>query len=106
MGPPLQVGLAGWGLAGRVLHAPFIRANPELELSAVVTSREVDRAHYPTAERVGSFEDLLGDASIDLVVIATPNRFHVEQSLRALSAGKHVVCDKPLARTAEEVRAL
>lgn len=102
----LKVGLVGFGLAGRVLHAPFIRATPALQLTAVVTSRAVDGALYPAARRVSSLDALLEDPSIALVVLATPNALHVEQALRALAAGRHVVCDKPLARTAAEVRAL
>ncbi|HKQ67699.1 MAG TPA: Gfo/Idh/MocA family oxidoreductase [Polyangiaceae bacterium] len=103
---PIGVGLVGWGLAGRALHAPFIKVTPELELVAAVTSREIDAAVFPSTKRVDSLDDLLDIEGIDLVVIATPNRLHVEQSLRALACGKHVVCDKPLAETAAEVRTL
>ncbi len=104
--PPLRVGLVGWGLAGRTLHAPFIRTQRgRLELAAVVTSREVDPRLYPGTERVATFEQLLRP-DIDVVVIASPNAFHVEQTLSALRAGKHVVCDKPLAQSAAEVEQL
>ncbi|HKY38253.1 MAG TPA: Gfo/Idh/MocA family oxidoreductase [Polyangiaceae bacterium] len=103
---PLRVGLVGFGLAGRTLHAPFIQVLSGLELTAVVTSREVDAKLFPSARRVASFEELLKMDSIDLVVIASPNAFHVRQCLAALRAGKHVVCDKPLAETAVEVEQL
>lgn len=102
----VKVGLIGWGLAGRTLHAPFIRALDGFELCGVVTSREVDAALYPSARRLSSIDQLLADPDIDLVVVASPNALHLEQSLAALQAGKHVVCDKPLVPTAEHVRSL
>lgn len=103
---PVRVGVIGWGLAGRTLHAPFIRAVEGFELCAVVTSREVDTSLYPGARRLASVDELFGDRSIDLVVVASPNAFHLEQSLAALRAGKHVVCDKPLVSSAEQARLL
>jgi scyllo-inositol 2-dehydrogenase (NADP+) len=102
----VRVGLIGWGLAGRTLHAPFIRAVEGLELAAVCTSREVDARLYPAARRLSSVDELLRDASLDLVVVASPNALHVEHALAALQLGKHVVCDKPLAKASGEVSQL
>jgi scyllo-inositol 2-dehydrogenase (NADP+) len=89
----IRVGLAGYGLAGSVFHAPLIRACQRMQLAAVLTSRDVP-------ERVGSLDELL-DRS-DLVVVATPNTTHFEIAAAALNAGKHVVVDKPLAVTVHE----
>lgn len=104
--PCIRVGIVGWGLAGRYLHAPFIRAIPGLTLTSVVTSRDVDAAVFPAVRRVGSVAELLGDAAVDLVVITSPNRFHVPQALDALAAGKHVVLEKPLAPDGASLRGL
>lgn len=93
----IRVGLAGYGLAGSVFHAPLIRACEALELSVVWTSREL-------AERAGSIDELLERS--DLVVVATPNRTHFEIAAAALNAGKHVVVDKPFTLTIEEADAL
>jgi scyllo-inositol 2-dehydrogenase (NADP+) len=106
MARPIKVGIVGWGLAGRTLHAPFIQVSPDLELVAAVTSRDIDASVFPAVRRHDSMNALLDDPAIELIVIATPNHLHVEQTLAALGAGKHVVCDKPLARTPREVRAL
>ncbi len=58
----------------------------------------IPRAH-------GSYEELLADPEIDAVYIALPNSMHVEWSLRALDAGRHVLCEKPLSRHPEQVEA-
>jgi scyllo-inositol 2-dehydrogenase (NADP+) len=105
---PLRVALAGYGLAGAVLHAPLIAATPGLELRAVVTRDPERRAQvsreHPAARPVDTLEEALGEA--DAVVVASPNRFHVPLAETALDAGCHVVVDKPLAVTAAEAGAL
>ncbi|MFL5886994.1 MAG: Gfo/Idh/MocA family oxidoreductase [Thermoleophilaceae bacterium] len=94
--PAVRVGLAGFGLAGRVFHAPLIEATDGLRLAAVVTSRrdEVARAH-PHADVVSSVDELWGRC--DVVVVATPNRTHVPIAREAVRHGLPVVVDKPLA---------
>jgi len=54
----------------------------------------------------GSWRDVLADPQVDLVDIATPNNLHAEQAIAALAAGKHVVCEKPLAGTIEDAKAM
>jgi len=92
----VNVGLVGFGIAGRVFHAALIATTPELRLAAIVQRRgdEAKRA-YPEAMLLTSVDALLSDAAIDLVVIATPNASHFELARAALAAGKHVVVDKP-----------
>ncbi|MFC4149646.1 Gfo/Idh/MocA family oxidoreductase [Micromonospora mangrovi] len=107
----LRVGLLGYGLAGRVFHAPLIAATPGLRLDAVVTAdpqrREQARRDHPDARLVDDADQLWRTAdTLDLVVVATPNRHHVPLARAALAAGLPVVVDKPLAVTAAEGRAL
>jgi scyllo-inositol 2-dehydrogenase (NADP+) len=99
----LKVGLVGYGHAGSIFHAPLLRAEPRLELSAVATSRhsQVGR-DLPGARCVLTPAELFADGSIDLIVIASPNETHRELALAALQAGKHVVVDKPLANSPRE----
>jgi scyllo-inositol 2-dehydrogenase (NADP+) len=100
----IRVGLLGYGLAGRVLHAPLIEMTPGLELAAVATSRAEQVAdEHPEARVVTGLEEVLA-AGVELCVIATPNRTHAALATDALRAGAHVVIDKPVARSAVEAR--
>ena len=104
-----RVVLLGYGLAGRVFHAPLIGAEPDLDLIAVVTSdpeRQAQvRADLPGVEVLLSAEDAWASGA-DLAVVATANSAHVPQATAALNAGMHVVVDKPLAGTAREAQVL
>ena len=104
--PQLNVGLVGFGLAGRTLHAPLIVASG-MRIAAVVTRQnEAVRESFPEAQVKSSIEALFEVQPLDLVVVVSPNRWHYAQGLLALQAGKHVVVDKPLATTAAEGAAL
>jgi predicted dehydrogenase len=105
----IRTALIGYGLAGRVFHAPLIAAAGGMELTAVVTR---DRGRRAAAEREHPGVALLESADeiwprrdeFDLVVIATPNRTHVGLALAAIAAALPVVVDKPLAPSAGEAR--
>jgi predicted dehydrogenase len=104
----LRAGIAGYGLAGSVFHAPLIEATDGLEVTAVMTRSperaEQARAAHPGVRVVDSAEALVDD--IDLLVVATPNSAHVPVALAGLAAGLAVVVDKPMAVTAADARRL
>jgi predicted dehydrogenase len=103
----INVAVIGFGLAGRVFHAPFVNAVPGLKLDAIVQRRgdEAQKA-YPSVRILRSFEEAIHDASINLVVVGTPNETHYDLAKQALLAGKHVVIDKPFSATSAEAREL
>ena len=103
----IRVGMVGFGMAGRVFHAPLISSVDGLELAAVV-ERNSDHAadRYPDITTYRSVDELLADASIKLVVVATPNGSHFPIAMQALEAAKSVVVDKPMALSSGEIRQL
>ena len=103
----VNVALFGYGLAGANFHAPLVAYDPRFRLSRVVTSRkeEVARA-FPHAIVSTDGDAVFSDGSIDLVVIATPNKTHAQFARDALLAGKHVVIDKPFVPDVAEGTAL
>ncbi len=103
----IRAGLVGFGLAGRVFHAPLISSVEGLELAAVVERSSNHAAErYPGITTYRSVDELLADASIKLIVVATPNATHFEVAMRALEAAKNVVVDKPAAVTSAEIAQL
>lgn len=109
----VRTALVGYGMGGRYFHAPFVAADPNLELAAVVTrdagrSTQV-RAEHPGAEVVADLATLLAradDLGIALVIVSTPPAEHARQATALLEAGLHVVVDKPLTVTSDEGHAL
>lgn len=99
-----RVGLAGYGMAGREIHAPLLK-EAGLEVVAVSTSHPerkaaVEREH-PGAVVVPDLESLLAVEGVDLVVLATPSGNHATHALTVIEAGLPVVVDKPLAVDAD-----
>jgi len=99
----IDVGLVGFGFAGRTFHAPVIAAVDGLRLAAILQRHgsEAEQA-YPGARVVHSLDEMLSIDSIRLVVIATPNPSHFELAKRCLLAGRDVVIDKPFTTTYAE----
>ena len=103
----IDVGLVGFGLAGRSFHAPVIRAVPGLRLAAIVQRNGNEAAtQYPDVRIVRTLVELLTDPKIRLIVIATPNDSHYSLAHRCLAAGRDVLVDKPFATTLERAKAL
>ena len=97
----IQVGLASFGMSGKVFHAPILAHHAGFHLSKIVErSKNEAKAIYPDITSVGSFDDLLDDKNIELIVVNTPDHLHYEHTRKALEAGKHVVVEKPFTRTA------
>ena len=103
----IRVGLIGYGMAGRVFHAPVITSVPDLKLAKIVQRRADDsRERYPWVEVVRDAAAIFADPEIDLVVITTPNDSHFDLARNALLAHKHVVVEKPFTNTSVEAQQL
>jgi predicted dehydrogenase len=103
-----RVAIAGTGFIGAV-HAHAVRAAGATLAGVVASTPERSRA---AAERLGaerayeSADAIVADPNVDVVHVCTPNHLHAELAERALAAGKHVVCEKPLATTVDDARRL
>jgi predicted dehydrogenase len=105
--PPIGVAVVGYGLAGQTFHAPLIQATLGLRLAAVVSSRpDAVHADLPDVEVLPDLDAALARDDIRLIVVATPDALHAEQSIAALKAGKSVVVDKPFAATLADAEAV
>jgi predicted dehydrogenase len=107
MAAPLRAGIIGTGFMGSV-HAQAVRAAGHTLVGFAGSTP--DKAHAMANENGGvgfsSVDSLLGSDDIDVVHVCTPNHLHRDHAVRALQHGKHVVCEKPLATTAQDGEAL
>ena len=101
----LNVGMVGFGFAGKVFHAPIIRAVEGLRLTTIVRRSGAGDPGYRDVEFVRSVDEMLA-RPIDLVVVATPNTSHHAIAKQSLLAGRHVVVDKPFTVTLAEAEEL
>ncbi len=104
---PIRVGVIGTGF-GAAVHIPALKHLPEFEVAAVC-SRRAARARSVAAEHkiptvCTDFREMVNDQEIDAVVVAAPPYLHHQMTLAALEAGKHVLCEKPMARNLAEAR--
>jgi predicted dehydrogenase len=103
------VGLIGTGFA-RSAQAPALRACEGAELTAVCSgsfeNAQKTAAEFNIPHACPDYQELLALADVDLVIISAPPYLHHEMTLAALAAGKHVICEKPMALTAAEARAM
>jgi predicted dehydrogenase len=106
----LRVGLIGCGGIARGAHAPALQQLAPL-VEVVTVSDIRAEAAQALAQTLGcgwtsEYRVLLDDASIDAVVICTPEFAHAEQVVAAAQAGKHILCEKPMARTLQQADAM
>lgn len=95
----IRTGVIGYGLSGRVFHAPFIDVVDRYELTKISTANTermaLAKQRYPSTEIVPNAEDIINDPNIDLVINTSPNIDHYRWAKQALIAGKHVIVEKP-----------
>jgi predicted dehydrogenase len=103
-----------WGLVStaRINNQiiPAIRSSARGELTAVASRRKMRARRYARQKQIpmafGSYEEMLVSPEVDAVYVSLPNHLHAEWTIRALRAGKHVLCEKPLALSVDEVDAI
>ncbi|WP_430495375.1 Gfo/Idh/MocA family protein [Rossellomorea marisflavi] len=106
---PLKIGVIGCGSIAKHRHIPEYMANEQAEIVAVcdiVKDRAEEMADQIGAKAYTDYKELLKDESIEAVSVCTPNALHAPISIDALKAGKHVLCEKPMATSTEEAQAM
>jgi predicted dehydrogenase len=106
----LRVGVLGCGPLAQAAHFEACVKARNAELFAICDVSEelltrMTAAHRPQ-KTFADYEAMLADPEVDAVIIATSDDFHVPAATRALEAGKHVLCEKPLGVTVDEVEGL
>ncbi len=105
----IRIGIIGCGKIAQVRHIPEYADNPDAELYAFFSPNRT-RAEEQAAKYGGKVcdtaEELLADSEIDAVSICAANYAHAELTIKALNAGKHVLCEKPLATNLRDCEAM
>jgi len=103
----LKVGVIGCGMVGNIAHLPTYHKSPYAEIVAVADplKSHLKRAQerYNVPKIYEDANDLLDDPSIDAVSICSPHWLHAEQTIRAANNGKHILCEKPIGLSLNEV---
>ena len=106
----IRTGIIGFGLSGRVFHAPFVDVVEGFELSKISTANpdniRIAQKRFPNATIVPDGQSIINDDNIDLVIVTSPNTVHFKWAKAALLANKHVVVEKPFTVTLAEAQEL
>ncbi|GJD00646.1 oxidoreductase [Colletotrichum higginsianum] len=110
----IKVGVVGYGFAAKSFHLPFITANNDYEVIAILQRAEAPsdpssapagshcKVDFPNIRHYRTAEDFFADPDTQLIVVATHTDTHASFAEKALRAGKHAIVDKPFARSSEE----
>ncbi len=99
----------GGGAVAQRRHLPEYAANPNAEIAGVIDTnqnRAQELVELYGGRVYASLDEALADPAVDAVSICTPNVTHASATIKSLKAGKHVLCEKPMAQTLEETRAM
>ncbi len=108
----LRIGIIGCGGIANGKHMPALKKQKDVQMVAfcdIIEERAVKAAKdygTPDAKTYTDYKELLEDKTIDVVHVCTPNKEHSFITIDALEAGKHVMCEKPMAKTYAEAKAM
>jgi predicted dehydrogenase len=108
MSQPIVTAIASFGMSGTVFQGPSLKIFPEKYKIHKILERTKNSSsqRYPEATIVRSYDEILNDPAVELVLVNTPDFLHFEMAKQAIEAGKHVVVEKPFTKTSEEAREL
>ena len=112
MAKEFRVGIVGCGGIANGKHMPALKALPNVKMVAFCdlirerAEKALKEYGAEGAKIYDTYEELVADPTIDVVHVLTPNKAHAPISIAAMEAGKDVMCEKPMAKTAEDARAM
>ena len=108
MSKPIVTAIASFGMSGVVFQGPSLKIFPNLFKIHKILERtkNISALRYPEATIVRSYDEILKDPEVELVLVNTPDHLQFEMARQALEAGKHVVVEKPFTKTSEDAREL
>jgi len=99
----INTGIIGFGLSGKIFHAPFLHTHSGFNLKKIVERNCVEsKKIYPYVEVVPDYQNLIKDKTLDLIAVCTPNMLHFYMVKEILKAGKHAIVEKPFTTTSKE----
>jgi predicted dehydrogenase len=109
--PIIRTAIVGYGLSGKVFHGPFVKADENYSVAAIVTSSAARQGEalrdHPQARVYSTFDELLAnEEDLDLIILSSPPDTHLDFASRALAAGAAVIIDKPFVATVADARVL
>jgi len=103
----INTALCSFGMSGRVFHAPFLSIYPGFTFYAVwERSKNLTQEKYPDVKTFRTYEEMLADDAVDLIIVNTPSFTHYEYAKQAMLAGKNVIVEKPFTATAAQAQEL
>lgn len=106
----VRFGIAGAGVIVREYHLPVMMTNPRVEVVAICdlsdAAARMSAQQFNIPKTDSDYSALVAHSDLDAVLVAVPNNLHASVATAALAAGKHILCEKPMARTAEEARCM
>lgn len=107
MDKKIKTAIASFGMSGQVFHGPLLKVNPGFEVVQVhERTKNISENLFPEAEIVRTYDRILENPKVELVIVNTPDVFHYEMIKKALNAGKHVVVEKPATQMSAQTEEL
>lgn len=107
MSSSIRAAIASFGMSGLVFHGPLLKVNKGFKVISVLErSKNISSKMFPDARIVRTYNDILEDDKIELVIVNTPDEFHYQMVKEALLKGKHVVVEKPVTLNSKQAEDL
>ena len=97
MNNSIKTAITSFGMSGLVFHGPLLKVNQGFEVVNILErSKNISQKLFPEAKIVRSYNEILGNSEVELVIVNTPDKFHYQMAKQALLSGKHIVVEKPV----------